>query len=285
MKFQLIFWESISKYQQTHNCKFSIEDTKDIIETPIGVYKCSQVDCINPFISYNLNNLIMINFQQSHKSIISNKRITINQNLICHTPNVIYKSTINLTTIGGPIKQYVGSTRKTIVHRASQTNSSIRNGKTGNGMTNFCIHYCNQNNFNREDILTYISYEILETVKYTSYPIIDEQMLFQAERKHILENQTCLHSNDNIETKGLNSWDDVEQASGTRKVVSKEIKNAAYTLNSKSKSRQEKDEVRKQLQSIREKRMKIDETIFKKFDKFKALYLDMNIELTDPREL
>ena len=152
-------------------------------------------------------------------------------------------------------------------------------------MTSFSIHYCNQNKINREDIITYITYEVLETVKYATYPIIDEQLLFQAERKHILDNQTCLHLENDTKTQGLNSWDDVEQPSGMRKCTSAEIKKAAYTLKAANSSKEEKMEAKLKMMKEREKRIKIDMSIYSKFDKIIEMYESMGIELTDPRML
>ena len=285
IQFAFQFWGTILNYQENNHIKFTIHDTKDMIETKFCTYKFYNISCMNIFEEYYLYNYVIINYKQAHKVLISNKIININQNLVCQTPNVIYKSTINLTPIGGPIKQYIGSTRKTVAHRASQTNSAVTNGKIGNGMTSFCIHYCNQNNINREDIITYITYEVLETVKYTTYPIMDEQLLFQAERKHILENQTCLHLEHDTETQGLNSWDDVEQSSGMRKCTLAEIKKAAYTLNATNSSKAEKMEARAKMMKERQKMIKIDLPIYKKFDKIIEMYESMGIELTDPRRL
>ena len=152
-------------------------------------------------------------------------------------------------------------------------------------MTNFCIHYCNQNKINREDIITYITYEVLETVKYTTYPILDEQLIFQAERKHILENQTCLHLNNDTTTKGLNSWDDVEQPSGMRKCTPAEIKRAAYVMKARNSTKEEKIEAKKGMEVVRQKRIKIDLPIYTKFDKIIEIYESLGIELTDPRNL
>ena len=285
IQFSFQFWGTILNYQNCNNIKLTTHDTKDMIETIHCTYKLTNISSINIFQKYFINNYIIINYKQAHKAIIPNKIININQNLVCQTPNVIYKSTVNLNPIGGPIKQYIGSTRKTIAHRASQTNSAIRNGRIGNGMSSFCIHYCNQNNINREDIITYITYEVLETIKYTTYPIMDEQLLFQAERLHILTNQTCLHSNNDTNTKGLNSWDDVEQPSGMRKCVPAEIKKAAYTLKSKSSSKEEKLAAKLTMEKIRQKRIKIDKPTYTKFDSIICMYNSMGIELTDPRRL
>ena len=152
-------------------------------------------------------------------------------------------------------------------------------------MTSFCIHYCNQNNINREDIITYITYETLETVKYTTYPILDEQLLFQAERKHILHNQTCLHLDNDTNTEGLNSWDDVEQPSGMRKCTPAAIKKAAYTLKTKNSSEAEKSLAKSTMEKIRQKRIQIDLPIYRKFDSIIEMYETMGIELTDPRRL
>ena len=279
------FWGSILDFQQKSNINFSVNDTKDMIETNIITYKLHNVKCINVADKFFLFNYIVINYKQSHKAIITNKLIAIKQNVICQTPNVIYKSTINLEPIGGPTKQYIGSTRKTIAHRAAQTNSAIRNGKIGNGMTSFCVHYCNENNITREDILTYITYETLETVKYTTYPVVDEQLLFQAERNHILSNQTCLHFDHDTSSQGLNSWDDVEQPSGMRKVAASEIKNAAFILSSSKSSKSQIKKAQQSLHKIRIERMKKDKEVYDKFDKYIEIFRSMNIELTDPRKL
>ena len=285
IRFAIQFWGTILKYQNNNHVSFTVQDTKDMIETKYCTYKVTNISCINIFEKYFIYNFVIINHKQTHKIIITNKVKKINQNLVCQTPNVIYKSTINLSLIGGPIKQYIGSTRKTLAHRASQTNSAIRNGKMGNGMTSFCVHYCNQNKINREDIITYITYEVLETVKYTTYPIIDEQLLFQAERRHILENQTCLHLVNDTTTVGVNSWDDVEQSSGMRKCTPAEIKKAAYMIKAKNATSGEKIEARQKMEETRQRRIKIDSPIYTKFDKIIEMYESMGIELTDPRRL
>ena len=122
--------------------------------------------------------------------------------------------------------------------------------------------------------------EVIEVIKYTTYPIVDEQLLFQAERAHILINQTCLHYDHDTTTQGLNSWDDVEQPSGMRKVAPAEIKNAAFILSSKKSTREQIFKIQKKLQSIRENRMKKDIEIYEKFDKYVEMFASMNIVLT-----
>ena len=150
-------------------------------------------------------------------------------------------------------------------------------------MSSFCIHYCNINKINREDILTYITYEILEAVQFTTHPIIDEQLLFQAERKHILENQTCMHLEDDISSQGLNAWDDVEQSSGMRKITSAKLKNAAYVINKKNATSSEIAEAKLTIETIRKEKIRTITPIYKKFDTLKELFKKMNIDLTDPR--
>ena len=152
-------------------------------------------------------------------------------------------------------------------------------------MANFCIHYCNENNINRETILTYITYEVLEVVKYTTFPVIDEQLLFQAERKHILLNQTCMHKEGDSEAIGLNSWEDVEQYSGMRKVAPAALKKAAKILKQRNSKEKERIEAKLTIKQIRNQKINTSIPIYKKFDKCCLLYKNIGIELTDPRKI
>ena len=278
-------WDTINNYQIKNNDIIPIHIKPLLLETKYMTYICDIIKPINITDFYFFIFYIIINFKQSHKSIISNKIFPIKQNIICHTPNVIYKSTINLKSIGGPIKQYVGSTRYTVIQRATKTNREIRNGQIANGMANFSIHYCNENNINRESILTYITYEVLEVVKYTTYPILDEQLLFQAERKHILLNQTCMHKNNDIDSIGLNSWEDVEQASGMRKVAPAALKKAAKILTSKNEKKEEIQNAINIVKVIREQKMNASKPVYKRFDKWIKFYENIGITLSDPRKL
>ena len=126
---------------------------------------------------------------------------------------------------------------------------------------------------------------MLEVVKYTSYPVLDEQLLFQAERKHILLNQTCLHDDSNLNAVGLNSWDDVEQPSGMRKIAPAKVKSAAYVLASSNSSTEKRNEAALQLVQIRNQRMDTIKHVYKRFDKLKNTYENLGIVLTDPRQM
>ena len=76
-----------------------------------------------------------------------------------------------------------------------------------------------------------------------------------------------------------------EQASGMRKVTPSKIKDAAYTLQNRFTSRQDKRQIREQLAITRKNRISIDKPIYDKFDKLKRIYASCGIELTDPRSL
>ena len=147
---KLIFhnWGSLYHFQQNSNKTIKNSDFNQFFETKFLTYKITKIGWIKKQKLLKYDNLIVINYKPYHYVEVIDKSIKINQNIICHTPNVIYKSTLDLTPINGPIKQYVGSTRNTMISRATATNNDIRNGTFGNGMANFCIHYCNQNKIN-----------------------------------------------------------------------------------------------------------------------------------------
>ena len=278
-------WGSLYHFQQYSKNDIPQINLNQYFETRFLTYKITRIGWIKRRTWLHLDNLVVINHTPNHYIEAINKSIKLNQNIICYTANVIYKSTLDMSSIKVPIKQYIGSTRNTRISRATATNNDIRNGTLGNGMANFCVHYCNQNKFNREDILTYITYEAIEVVKYTSYPVLDEQLLFQAERKHILLNQTFLHDDSNLDSIGLNSWDDVEQPSGMRKIAPAKVKSTAYVLSRPNTDDKKRNQALLQLVQIRNQRMETIKPVYKCFDKMKKVYENLGIVLTDTRKM